>query len=96
MRISYTFTTERAKLMDDVTVLLSMSYIFAVFLGCVSELRIRVLTIVIKRTCLEDSLRSVCKSSQTWRNALSLRPCYRPSRIVTSLRGKERHLIKGK
>jgi hypothetical protein len=55
------------------------------------------LTNGIERTCLEDSLRSVRKSSQTWRNALSLRPCYRPSRIVTSVyRGKERHLIKGK
>jgi hypothetical protein len=43
-----------------------------------------------ERTSQEDSLRSVCKSSQTWRNAFSLPPCYRPSRIVTSFyRGKE-------
>jgi hypothetical protein len=41
-------------------------------------------------TSKEDSLRSVRKSSQTWQNAISLRPCYRPSRIVTSFyRGKE-------
>jgi hypothetical protein len=51
----------------------------------------------IELTCLEDSLRSVRKSSQTWRNVISLRPCYRPSQIVTSFyRGKEHHLIKGK
>jgi hypothetical protein len=30
----------------------------------------------IELTCLEDSLRSVRKSLQTWRNALFLRPCY--------------------
>jgi hypothetical protein len=51
----------------------------------------------IELACLEESLRSVRKSSQTWRNALSLRLCNRPSQIVTSFyRGKEPHLIKGK
>jgi hypothetical protein len=30
----------------------------------------------IELTCLEDSLRSVRKSSQTWWNVISLRPCY--------------------
>jgi hypothetical protein len=54
-------------------------------------------TLGIERTCREDSLRSVRKSSQTWQNALSLPPCYRPSWIVTSFyRSKVRHLIKGK
>jgi hypothetical protein len=43
-----------------------------------------------EHTSKEDSLRSVLKSSQTWRNAISLRPCYRPSRIVMSFyTGKE-------
>jgi hypothetical protein len=48
------------------------------------------LTRVKERTSKEDSLRSVRKSSQTWQNAISFRPCNRPSQIVTSFyRGKE-------
>jgi hypothetical protein len=43
-----------------------------------------------ERTSKEGSLRSVWKSSQTWHNAISLWPCYKPSGIVISFyRGKD-------
>jgi hypothetical protein len=59
---------------------------FSNHIGCLSFM----LNVTIELACLEYSLRSVRKSSQTWRDALSLRPCYRPSRIVTSFyRGKK-------
>jgi hypothetical protein len=43
-------------------------------------------------TSKEDPLRPVRKSSQTWQNAISLWPCYRPSGIVTSFYKRQRSL----